>query len=387
MPPPSWSRCQARRFTPRPPRPVFSSIKPTGIDSTPISLPSCRHVARRPTAARTFATHFSSATREDVMTRSHPNLLSRRHFCLCCIAGAAATGGWLTPRDAFAEARGLVSLIKDSAATAEITTHRLRTNISVLEGSGGNIAVLTGPDGKVLIDAGIGVSRPQITKALAGLGADPVTHLINTHWHFDHTDGNDWLHSAGAKIIAHANTRKHLSEVQRVEDWDYNFLASPQGAIPAEVLTTERSLKLNGSSIGLKYYGPAHTDGDISVTFGEANILHAGDTYWNGIYPFIDYSTGGSIDGMIAATDANLAATTNETIVIPGHGRPVSNKAELTAYRDMLVAIRENVAALKRQGRSRDETVAAKPTAPFETKWGKFVIDPDYFTRLVYQGV
>ena len=142
------------------------------------------------------------------------NLLSRRHFCLCCLSGAtyAATGGWLTPREAYAEARGLVSLIKDSAAVSPIVTHGLRNNISILEGSGGNIAVLTGPDGKVLIDAGIGVSRPQMEKALADLGADPVTHLINTHWHFDHASGNEWLHAAGAKIIAQENTRKHLSE-------------------------------------------------------------------------------------------------------------------------------------------------------------------------------
>jgi glyoxylase-like metal-dependent hydrolase (beta-lactamase superfamily II) len=315
--------------------------------------------------------------------------LSRRGFCLCCAGGAAfaATGGWLTPREAFAEARGLVSLIKDSAAVSPIVTHRLRNNVSVLEGSGGNIAVLTGPDGKVLIDAGIGVSRPQITKALADLDADPVTHLINTHWHFDHADGNEWLHSIGAKIIAQENTRKHLSGVQRVEDWDYNFLPLSSGGIPGEVFAKEHRLKLNGATIDLKYYAPAHTDSDISVTFSEADIVHVADTFWNGIYPFIDYSTGGSIDGMIAASDANLAATTNNTIIIPGHGHPVSNRAGLKEFRDMLVAVRDNVAELKKQGRSRDETVAARPTAAFDAKWGQFVIDPGFFTRLVYEGV
>jgi len=315
--------------------------------------------------------------------------LSRRGFCLCCIAAtsAAATGGWLSPREAYAEARGLVSLIKDSAAESPIKTYKLRNNISVFEGSGGNIAVLTGPDGKVLVDAGISASREQMTKALGNLSADPITHLINTHWHFDHADGNAWLHELGATIIAQENTRKYLSQVQRVDDWDYNFLPSPAGGLPSEVFSTEKNLKLNGASIALKYYGPAHTDSDISVTLAEADILHAGDTFWNGIYPFIDYSTGGSIDGMIRASEANLAATTEKTIIISGHGKPISTRAELQAFRDMLVGIRESVAKLKMQGRSRDEIVAAKPTAPFDAVWGNFLIDPGFFTRLVYEGV
>jgi glyoxylase-like metal-dependent hydrolase (beta-lactamase superfamily II) len=323
------------------------------------------------------------------MTFHHPLSLSRRHFCLCCISGAtfAATGGWLTPRKAFAEARGIVSIIKDSAAISPIITHKLRNGVSALEGSGGNIGVLAGPDGKVLIDAGIGVSRPQITNALEALGNDPVTHLVNTHWHFDHADGNEWLNSIGARIIAHSNTKKHLSEIQRVEDWDYNFLPSSASAIPSEVFENEKKLMLNGQTIELTHYGPAHTDSDISVMLSEANVLHTGDTFWNGIYPFIDYSTGGSIDGTIKATDANLARVADDTIIIPGHGKPISNIAELKEYRDMLVTIRDNVANLKRQGRSRDETVAAKPTAAFDAKWGQFVIDADYFARLVYEGV
>src|SRR6201987_4970052 len=147
------------------------------------------------------------------MRFSRERSLSRRGFCLCCVGGAAyaATGEWHTRREAFAEARGLVSMFKDNAALASIATHKLRNNISVLEGSGGNIAVLTGPDGKVLIDGGIGASRPQLTKAPADLGTDPISHLVNTHWHFEHTSGNEWLHAAGARIIAQENTRKYLS--------------------------------------------------------------------------------------------------------------------------------------------------------------------------------
>src|SRR5262249_5591250 len=144
------------------------------------------------------------------------------------------------------------------------------------------------------------------------------------------------------------------------------------------------TLKLNRSTIRLKHYDPAHTDSDISVNFSEADILHVGDTYWNGVYPFIDYSTGGSIGGMIQATAEHLPAVTDGTIVIPGHCNPVSNREELKAYRDMLVAIRDNVARLKQQGRSLEEAVAAKPTAAFDAKWGQFVITPALFTLLIY---
>jgi glyoxylase-like metal-dependent hydrolase (beta-lactamase superfamily II) len=323
------------------------------------------------------------------MTQAQHPGLSRRGFCLCCAGSAAfaAGGGWLTPRQVFAEARGIVDTIRAAAATAPVQVHTLRGNVSVLEGSGGNIAVLTGPDGKLLVDAGITASRPQLAKALAGLGPEPITHLINTHWHFDHADGNEWLHSEGAAILAHENTRKHLLSAQRVEDWDFDFPASPPGAIPVDVFASDRTVQLNRSTLTLKYYGPAHTDSDISVTFTEADIVHAADIYWNGVYPFIDYSTGGSIDGTIRGAEATLAATTDKSIIIPGHGQPVSNRSELQAYRDMLVAIRDNVAALKRQGRSLEDIVAAKPTAAYDAKWGRFVIGPDFFTRLVYEGV
>jgi Zn-dependent hydrolases, including glyoxylases len=323
------------------------------------------------------------------MAYAHHLSLSRRGFCLCCIGATTfvASGGWLSPREAFAQAKNIVDSIRSAAAETPIGVHTLRGHVSVLEGSGGNIAVLTGPDGKVLIDAGITASRPRILEALARLSNDPIRHLINTHWHFDHADGNEWLHQEGAAILAHENTRKHLAMAQRVDDWDFDFPQSPSGAIPSEVFSQEKMLKMNNSNLFLKYYGPAHTDSDISVRFEEPDILHTGDTYWNGVYPFIDYSTGGSLEGTIRAAEANLAAVTDSTIVIPGHGSPISNKAELRDFRDMLVTIRDTVAALKKQGRTLDETIAAKPTAAYDVKWGQFAVSPALFTKLVYMGV
>src|SRR5262249_9133399 len=161
-------------------------------------------------------------------------------------------------------------------------------------------------------------------------------HLINTHWHTDHTNGNAWLHSVGAAITAHENTRKHLSVATRVEGWSFTFPAAPAGALPAKVFKTSYEMRVNDTHIAMKYYGPAHTDSDISVYFTEADVFHAGDTWWNGVYPFIDYSTGGSIDGAIRAAEANLAAVDGMTIVIPGHG-PVGEKSDLVEFRDMLV--------------------------------------------------
>jgi glyoxylase-like metal-dependent hydrolase (beta-lactamase superfamily II) len=277
-----------------------------------------------------------------------------------------------------------VITIRNAAATAKMNVHKLRGNLSVLEGSGGNITVLTGRDGKVLVDAGI--SRPQVEDALASLGAEPVSHLINTHWHFDHTDGNEWLHSVGAAISAHENTRKHLSNTTRVEDWNFTFPPAPPSALPSKLITVDETLHLNGSTLVLRCYGPSHTDSDISVEFEEANVIAVSDTLWNGHYPFIDYSTGGGIDGMIRAAEANVANTNDETIVIPGHG-PIGNRSQLIQFRDMLVAIREKIANLKKQGKSLNEAVAAKPTADYDAKWGGFVVNGDFFTRLVYAGV
>jgi glyoxylase-like metal-dependent hydrolase (beta-lactamase superfamily II) len=311
--------------------------------------------------------------------------ISRRRFLVA--GGIVAGAAWLTPTALFADSGDvLVPGGLKAAATANVTVQTLRRNISVLLGAGGNIAVLTGPDGKLLVDAEIVTARPHVSAALASINADPVKQLINTHWHFDHTGGNEWLHESGASILAHENTRKHLSEVTRVEGWKHTFPAAPAGAIPSAVFKEDYTLHANGSTLLLKHYLPAHTDSDISVHFTEADIFHVADTFWNGYYPFIDYSTGGSIDGMIRATEVNLAKVTDKMIVIPGHG-PVGDKSQLTFYRDLLVGTRERVAALKKQGKSIDEIVAANPTAATDAKWGNGFRSPKDFIGNVFQGV
>jgi len=310
--------------------------------------------------------------------------ISRRRFIAS--VGLAATAACVVPYRLFGGEGNLVVAARKAGETANITVQTLRGNVSALIGSGGNIAVLPGDDGKLIIDSGYLGTREKIAAALTNLSHDPIKHLVNTHWHFDHTDGNEWMHSAGATVTAHENTRKHLSASTRVEDWNFTFPPSPAGAIPTDVFNADKTLHLNGATIELKYYGPAHTDGDVSAHFVEADVLHTGDTWWNGHYPFIDYSTGGNIDGMIRAAEANVAKVTDETIVIPGHG-PIGGKNEMIEYRDLLVTVRDRISTLKKEGKSLEEILAAKPTAAYDAKWGRLFLNGDFFTKLVYKGL
>jgi glyoxylase-like metal-dependent hydrolase (beta-lactamase superfamily II) len=307
---------------------------------------------------------------------------SRRRFITQ--AGALAAGLLVSPR-LFAQ-ESPVDIIIGEARKSPVTVHRLRNNISMLQGSGGNIGVFTGSDGKLMIDAGIDVSRMKIKDALKTISPAPVKYLVNTHWHFDHASGNQWLHQEGATIVAHRNTRKNLSRSIRVQEWRHTFPIAPKDALPTVVFDKEHTIHFNNQSIGLHYNGPAHTDSDICVHFGQEDVLFVGDSWWNGYYPFIDRNTHGLIGGMIAVSNANLAKVSNSTIIVPGHG-PVGNKTQLTAYRDMLVTIAEKVKHLKQQGKTLKETVAAKPTGAFDAQYGQFLINGDWFTKLVYDSI
>ena len=262
----------------------------------------------------------------------------------------------------------------------------MRGNVSVLEGSGGNIAVLTGPDGVFMVDAGIAVSKAKIEAALKSLGGGPIKYVVNTHWHWDHTDGNGGVKAAGATILAHPNTVRHLSSTIRVDEWDHTFTPVSAESLPTTEVSSEKTLKFGGEDVRVEPYVPSHTDGDLSVYFPKEDVLVTGDTWWNGLYPFIDYAAGGSIDGMIRAANTNVSRATQHTLVVPGHG-PVGDRAQLIEFRDMLVDVRAKVAALKAQGKSLDEVTAAKPTAAYDAKWGGAVINPTLFAALVYKGV
>jgi glyoxylase-like metal-dependent hydrolase (beta-lactamase superfamily II) len=315
----------------------------------------------------------------------HP--ISRRSFLgsAALVAGAGLTRS----NSLFAQQAALPAVVvqgRAAGATAKINTQSLRGNVSVLSGSGGNIAVLPGKEGTLLVDAGYSTSKPQILEALKSLNADSLSLLINTHWHFDHTDGNEWIHANGATILATSNTRARLSAPQDIAAFQAHFPASPAGAIPTKTFSSKQKLTYNGESLLLEAYAPAHTDTDTWVYFTHADVLHAGDTWFNGGYPFIDYSTGGSIDGMIKASEKSLALATDKTIIIPGHG-PVGTRAQLQDFHHVLASSRAAVAEHKKQGKSLADTIAANPTAATDAKWGQGFVNPATFVTLIYQGV
>jgi len=276
--------------------------------------------------------------------------------------------------------------MRADGAHAKISVENLRDRVHVLSGSGGNILVRSGRDGKVAVDSGYATSETQVRGALGQLSPNPLLHLVNTHWHYDHTDGNQWMHFAGAQIIAHVQTRVRLSSKQSIPEFEALLEPSPKSALPAIVFAYGYELRNDAETFQLRRYTPAHTDSDISVFLEHTNVLHTGDTWFNGYYPFIDYNSGGSIDGMVAASKENLQLADSETIVVPGHGN-IGSRQDLVRFQEMLCTTREAVHALKRAGKSVDDVVAARPTAQFDAEWGSGFVTADLFTRLIYRGV
>ena len=265
----------------------------------------------------------------------------------------------------------------------EIKTERLAEGVWMLTGSGGNIGVSAGADGVFMIDSQYAPLTDKIRAAIAGLTARPVRFLFNTHWHADHVGGNENLGKTGVVIVAQENVRKRMSTEQFIKMFNMKEPPSPAAALPLVTFVDSISFHVNGDEVDAFHVPPAHTDGDAIVYFRKANVLHMGDTFFNGMYPFVDLSSGGTIAGMIGACDRGLSMGDAATKVIPGHG-PSGNKADLKAFRDMLVSSRDAVAPLVKAGKTLDEVKAAKPTTALDEKWGKGFVKPDVWATLLY---
>ena len=289
-------------------------------------------------------------------------------------------------------AADLVASMRAKFNAAPIQTQKLADNVTMLSGPGGTVVVLNGPDGKFVVDTFVAPAWPRLKQALDGVGKAPVKYVIDTHWHFDHTDNNAHLRAAGATVIAHENTKKRMSEphdlpvLYRGADGalaGLHFDPSPAEALPQQTFATSYQLRANGEILELQHVAPAHTDSDIYVHFQKANVISMADTFFNGMYPYIDPGTGGNIDGMIAAADKILSFADKYTKIVAGHG-PLGNKADLAKSRDMLITSRDRVQKLKSAGKSAQEAAAEKPFADLEPVWGKGIINGDQWVHVLY---
>lgn len=274
-------------------------------------------------------------------------------------------------------------------SAARIETQQLTPNLFmlVLVGEGaGNIALSTGADGSVLVDTQFAPLNAKILAAVRAAGGSDVEYVINTHWHGDHTGGNEPLGEAGAVIIAHDNVLARMSTEQFMAAFNQRVPPSPAAALPVVTFPTRTTFRLNGDVVQIVHVENAHTDGDSIVHFTNANVIHTGDTYMKDVYPFIDVGSNGSIDGFIASADAVLSRSDANTKIIPGHGA-LANKADMQRFHDMLVAVRGKIQALIDAGMSEDEVFAAGPTAEFDAAWGQGFMTPENFTRFAYQSL
>jgi len=286
-------------------------------------------------------------------------------------------------------AAALLALATFSAAAqqdfskVEVKAEKITDGLWMLTGAGGNIGVSAGPDGVFLVDDQYAPLTDKIKAAIATVSDKPVRFVVNTHWHGDHVGGNENLGKAGAVLVAHENVRKRMSKEQFIKLFNRTVPASAAAALPLVTFAESLSFHLNGEDIDAIHVPPAHTDGDVVVFLHKANVIHVGDLVFNGMYPVVDLSSGGSVDGMIGAADRILAAGDAATKIIPGHG-PLATKADVKAFRDMLAASRDAIQPLVKAGKTLDQVKAAKPTAALDEKWGKGFIKPEVWTTVVY---
>jgi len=280
----------------------------------------------------------------------------------------------------------LASAQERDFSKVEVKVVPVAGGVSMLVGEGGNIGVTTGKDGNFIIDDQFEPLLPKIRAALKTLGDGPVRFVVNTHFHGDHTGSNAKLGESGAVIIAQENVRKRLGMERLDRETGKTIPPKPPEAWPLVTYANGVKLYLNGDELEVTHVARAHTDGDSIIRFKKANVVHMGDTFFHGGYPFIDVDSGGSIDGAIAAVDQVLATVDDKTKIIPGHG-PLASKADLQTYRNVLAGSRDRVKALIAQKKTLDQVIAARPTAEWDDRWGKEFMEPKFFVSSVYRSL
>lgn len=268
----------------------------------------------------------------------------------------------------------------------EITHQPVAGSIFMLQGSGGNIALLVGEQGNLMVDDQYEPLAPKIKTAIAKLSQQPVRYVLNTHWHFDHTGGNAEFNTGEALLIAQDNVRSRMLSGGEIKTFNAKIPPAKKEALPELTFKERMQLYFAGEDIEALAAPNAHTDGDAVVFFKSSNVVHMGDLYFKGVFPFVDLSSGGSVPGVLAAVEAALERMDDKTKVIPGHGS-LSNKAELSEYRDMLKASIAAVAPLKKAGKSLQDVQAAKPLAQLNERYGGGFIKPDLWLQFVYQSL
>ena len=281
---------------------------------------------------------------------------------------------------------GSPALAQPDFSTVEMVTTDLGDGLFLLQGAGGNIALSVGEDGTFIVDDEFTPLTDKVRAAISAQTDAPVSFILNTHWHFDHTGGNESFGESGAVIIAHDNVRTRMSAPHVFELFDMTIPASPHAALPVITFADGLTLHLNGEEIEVNHVAPAHTDGDSLVQFHGANVIHMGDIFFNGVYPLVDISSGGTADGMIAAVDLALSMIDDDTRVIPGHG-PLADKADLEAYREFLIGITAAIQAEIDAGKTVEEVLAANPTAPYDDAMAAGFLTSEQFVTIMYHAL
>jgi len=270
--------------------------------------------------------------------------------------------------------------------TVQVRTQKVADGVYMLIGAGGNIGLAIGDDAVFVVDDQYAPLTPKVLAAVAALTSKPVRFVVNTHWHGDHTGGNEHMGQAGALLVAQDNVRRRLSTQQILAFFKDTVPAAPAGALPVITFSDTITFHINGDDVQAFHIANAHTDGDAFIVWRKADVVHAGDVFVTYGFPFIDLDSGGSIDGMIAGCDVLLTLGDDSVKIIPGHG-PLSDRAAVREYRSMLKTIRDRVAQQKNAGRTLAQTQATHPTGQFDAKWGGGFIKPDQFVEFVYRSL